>query len=87
MFYRCALANVIEHQLAVADRPGPIPHRKRLHAINNFSVHQHFSPPRYLEEKDFALVCAAVAVLELFDKKNPAALIELDFAIDQIRNR
>jgi len=61
-----------EHQLAVADRAGPVSHWEGLHAIDKLPVHEHFALLRYLKEEDLALVSAAVAVGELFNEKDAA---------------
>src|SRR5260370_7512801 len=78
------LANLVEHQLAVADRAGPVSHREWLHAIDNLPIHEHFSLLRYLKEEDLALVGAAVPVWELFNEENAAILVKLDFTIHEI---
>src|SRR5216684_4564671 len=80
------LANLVEHQLAVADRAGPVSHWEWLHAIDNLPIHEHFSLLRYLKEEDLALVGAAVAVGELFNEENAAILVKLDFPIHEIGN-
>src|SRR5216683_5624006 len=80
------LANLVEHQLAVADRARPVSHWEWLHAIDNLPVHEHFSLLRYLKEEDLALVGAAVAVGELFNEENASVLVKLDFTIHEIRN-
>src|SRR6266481_6214774 len=80
------LANLVEHQLAVTDRAGPVSHREWLHAIDNLPIHEHFSLLRYLKEEDLALVSAAVAVGELFNEENAAILVKLDFPIHEIGN-
>src|SRR5260370_7431349 len=78
------LANLVEHQLAIAHRAGPVSHREWLHAIDNLPIHEHFSLLRYLKEEDLALVGAAVAVGELFNEENAAVLVKLDFTIHEI---
>src|SRR5260370_33280268 len=80
------LANLVEHQLAIADRAGPVSHWEWLHAIDNLPVHEHFALLRYLKEEDLALVSAAVAVGELFNEKDAAFLVKLDFTIHGIGN-
>src|SRR5579863_1035832 len=60
--YGGAMANVVEHQLAIADRAASVSHWERLHAINNFAVHEHFTFLRHLKEEDLALVGSPVAV-------------------------
>src|SRR5260370_6267917 len=78
------MADVVEHQLAITDRAGPVSHREWLHAIDNLPVHEHFSLLQYLKEEDLALVSAAVAVGELFNEKDAAILVTLDFTIHEI---
>src|SRR5260370_41517615 len=78
------LANVVEHQLAVADRARPVSHREWLHALGSLTIHEHFSLLQYLKEEDLALVSAAVAVGELFNEENAAILVKLDFPIHEI---
>src|SRR5216684_7099307 len=78
------LANLVEHQLAVADRAGPVSHWEWLHAIDNLPVHEHFSLLRYLKKEDLALVSAPVAVGELFNEKDAAFLVKLDFTVHEI---
>src|SRR6266481_4935830 len=80
------LANVVEHQLAVADRARPVSHREWLHPIDNLPIHEHFSLLQYLKEEDLALVSASVAVGELFNEENAAILVKLDFPIHEIGN-
>src|SRR5690242_20130977 len=80
------LANGIEHQLAVADRARPVPHRKRLHAVDNLSVHKHFSLLRYLKKENLPLVRAAITVGELFYEKDATFVVEFDFTIHKIGN-
>src|SRR6266850_3149906 len=83
-FYGGVLADIVEHQLAIADRAGPVSHREGLHAIDGFPVHEHFALLQYLKEEDLALVSAAVAVGELFNEKDAAILVKLDFTIHEI---
>src|ERR1700687_3231272 len=80
------LANVVEHQFAVTDRARRVSHREWLHAIYNLPVHEHFSLLQYLKEEDLALVSAAVAVGELFNEKDAAFFVKLDFPIHEVGN-
>src|SRR5260370_9820554 len=80
------LANLVEHQLAVADRAGPVSHWEWLHAIDNLPVHEHFALLRYLKEEDLALVSAAVPVGELFNEKDATFFVKLDFTIHEAGN-
>ena len=59
------LANIVEDDLAVSDDAGTIPPRKWLHTVDDLSVHEDFTFLRYLKQKDFSLVVAAVAVVEV----------------------
>src|SRR5208282_3854230 len=81
-----ALADAVENQLALANRTDPALQWECLHAIDGFSVHDHFALSRYLQEKDLAFVGGSIAVGELLDEKYAAILVELDFAIDEIGN-
>src|SRR6266704_408282 len=80
------LANVVEHQLAIADRARPVSHCEWLHAVDNLPVHEHFALLQYLKEEDLALVSASITVGELFNEENAAILVKLDFPIHEIGN-
>src|SRR6266568_3228199 len=81
------LANVVEYQLAVTNRPRSVLHREWLHALDNPPVHEHFALPGYLKKEDFALVGASIGVGKLLDEEDAAILVKLDFPIDEIGNR
>ena len=80
------LANVVEHQLAIPNRPCPVSHREWLYALDNPPVHEHFAPSRYLKKEDLALVSGSVAVGKLLDEKNAAVLVKLNLPIHEVGN-